>query len=106
MESLMHADDLQMIPKQNVRSIRRPSRVVAEGCDLSFEPFTAEGRNHAQATTALGAICDVLAVGRPVRLPIAPGPFCHLNGIAAGNLLHPNVELPAAVRTVSDIPAI
>src|SRR5215471_17299028 len=93
--------------KQHLQAIRGPLRVVAERCDLPFESYTPKSRDNVDSTVPfLGTIRDVFAIRRPVRLPMVPRTLGDLYRIAAADLLHPDVELPAAVRTVRDVPPV
>src|SRR5215471_10496052 len=81
--------------------------VVAERRDLPFESRTPESRHNVYSTISfLGTIGNVFAVRRPFRLPMVPPSFGDLNRITTTDLLHPDVELPAAIRTVSDVSTI
>src|SRR5580765_1411378 len=81
--------------------------VVAERRDLPFESCTSESRDNVNPTLPiLRTIRNVFAVRRPVRLPMVPRSLGDLDGIAATDLLHPDVELSAAIRTVSNVSTI
>src|SRR5262249_22672621 len=75
--------------------------------DLPFEPCAPEGRDNVYSAVPLfGAIDDVFAIRRPLRLPMPPRSLSDLDRIAATDLLHPDVELSPAIRTVGDITAV
>ena len=81
--------------------------VVAERRDLPFESCTPKRRDNVYSSvTLLGTIGNVFSIRRPIRLPILTRSLGDLYRIAAADLLHPDVELPAAVRAVGDVSAV
>src|ERR1700755_77934 len=78
-------------------------RIIAGRSNLTLQSGSAKrGRDVYSAFAFFGTIGDVLAVGRPVRLPVLARTFCDLDRIAAADLLNPDIVLSAPVRAVGD----
>src|ERR1700730_16601293 len=89
--------------EQDPRAIRRPTRIKPGGHNLSRQSRSTQRRYDEQAPLAiLRSIRNIFPIGRPVWLPIVTWTLGYLHGIAAADLLHPNVEFAPAVRAVSD----
>src|SRR4029078_3975488 len=97
--------DIKMRLEQDPRTIGRPSRAIAEGCDLSFSAAQC-GYDEQTALALFGAVSKVFPIGRPVRLPIAAWSFSDLHGIATTYLLHPDIELAATIGAVGNETAV
>jgi len=63
----------------------------------------AQRRNHVETSAfVFRAKCDLLPVGRPVRLPVVSRRMSDLHRVPPGYGLDPDVELTAPVGAVSD----
>src|SRR5690242_20554364 len=72
--------------KQDLRAVRRPTRVIPIGCNLPLRSCSAQRRYDEQSTlTVLRSIRYIFAIRRPVRLPIMIWTLGYLNGIAAAD---------------------
>src|SRR4029077_13495557 len=93
--------------EQHLQAVRGPPRVVAERCDLPFESCAPKRRDNVYSSvTLLGAVRDVFAIRRPIRLPIVPRSLGDLYRIAAADLLHPDVEFSAPIGTIGEVTAV
>src|SRR6266576_4961712 len=90
-------------PEHDLRAVRGPARVISEIRDLPVHSFAAQRWYNEQAAVAVfGTVRNELTVGRPVRLPVVTWSLGDPHGIAATDLLHPDVEFATTIRTVGD----
>src|SRR5690348_18007051 len=82
-------------PISDPRAVRRVTRLVTFLDDLSG--FSTQRGNNVNATaSAIRTKHDTPAVRREGRFVVVGRIMRHADGFAAGNLLHPDVELPFA----------
>src|SRR6516225_7700567 len=91
-----------MRPEQDLRAVGGPTRIVAERRNSLGVPLATKRRDDKQSPAVLGAVHNVLSIGRPVRLPIVPRCFGDLHGIATAYQTNPNVELSAPIGAAGD----
>src|SRR5216117_2663214 len=89
--------------EQDLGAVWRPARIVTEQCYPSLPSGTTKSWHNEQPSVAIfRAERDVFPIRRPIWRPLIPWSLGDLNGIAAADLLYPDVKFAAAIGTVSD----